>query len=62
MEGSCAVARGKDSNTVTVPACMAVMSVTYTSLRAQALTLVFIWLAAPRGVADIYVSLCFGPI
>jgi hypothetical protein len=21
-----------------------------------------IWLAAPRGVADIYVSLCFGPI
>ena len=21
-----------------------------------------IWLAAPRGAADIYVSLCFGPI
>jgi hypothetical protein len=21
-----------------------------------------VWLAAPRGVADIYVSLCFGPI
>jgi hypothetical protein len=47
---------------VAVPACIAGMSVTYTSHRAQALTLVFIWLAAPRGAADIYVSLCFGPI
>jgi hypothetical protein len=34
----------------------------HTSHRAQALALVFIWLAAPRGAVDFYVSLCFGPI
>jgi hypothetical protein len=45
---------------VTVPACIAAinMPVTYTYLRAY----LSIWLAAPRGAADIYVSLCFGPI
>ena len=42
------------------------MSVTYTSHRAQVLTqalaFVFIWLAAPRGAVNIYVSLYFGPV
>jgi hypothetical protein len=38
-----------------MPACIAALSVTYTSHRAQALALVFI------GAVDIYVSLYFGP-
>ena len=42
---------------VTVPACIAVMSITYTSHRAQASALVFIWLAALRGAAGI-ISMC----
>ena len=49
---------------VTVPACIAVMSVTYTvpAFGRRPLLYLSVWLAAPRGAADIYVSLCFGPI
>jgi hypothetical protein len=45
---------------VAVPACITVMSVMHTSHRAQALACLSIWLAAPRGAANIYVPLSFG--